>query len=145
MAPSQVKLPPTKPILATRTWQHICADYFYMGHRYLIVVDRYSNWPVICKSVNGARCLIDQLRITFTTFGVPEEIATDGGPEFTSGTTTQFFRIRHRLSSVAFPHSNCRAEIGVKSMKRLISGNVENSGDLISNEPSWPTETHRTP
>ena len=36
----------------------------------------------------------------------------------------------HRLSSVAFPHSNCRAEIGVKTVKRLLMDNTGDSGDM---------------
>lgn len=78
---------------------------------------------------------MDQLRIIFTTFGIPEEMATDGGQEFTATVTKQFLAewgVAHRQSSVAFLHSNCRAEIGVKSMKRLITGNVGNTGDLNS-------------
>ena len=34
------------------------------------------------------------------------------------------------MSSVAFPHSNCRAELAVKQMKRTIKGNCSNSGSL---------------
>ncbi len=34
------------------------------------------------------------------------------------------------MSSVAFPHSNCRAEIGVKTVKRLITGNTGTDGSL---------------
>jgi len=34
------------------------------------------------------------------------------------------------LSSVAFPHSNCRAAVGVKTIKRLITGNVGHDGSL---------------
>ena len=56
-----------------------------------------------------------------------------GGSEFTASSTKQFFRtwgIDHRLSSVAFPHSNCRAEIGVKTVKRMITSNTSPNGDL---------------
>ena len=67
------------------------------------------------------------------TYGIPDELASDGGPEFTSSATEKFLKnwgVHHRLSSVAFPHSNCRAEIGVKTMKRLLSDNISPNGDL---------------
>ena len=38
--------------------------------------------------------------------------------------------LHHRLSSVAHPHSNCRAEIGVKAVKRLITNNTDPHGSL---------------
>ena len=34
------------------------------------------------------------------------------------------------MSSVAFSHANCRAEIGVKQAKRIISNNTDNAGNL---------------
>ena len=47
--------------------------------------------------------------------------------------TRQFLHnwgIHRCLSSVAFPHSNCRAELGVKIIKRLITGNVRKDGAI---------------
>ena len=73
------------------------------------------------------------LRETFVTYGTPEQLASDGGPEYTSTDTRQFLRtwgVNHRLSSVVFPHSNCRAEVAVKTMKRLITDNTGGKGDL---------------
>ena len=134
MAPSQPSAPPVPPIMPVYPFQAICADFFtHKGTHYLVIVDRYSNWPIISRSPGGAKGLINNLRLAFVTYGTPEELASDGGPEFTATDTRAFLRdwgVHHRLSSVAFPHSNCRAEIGVKTMKRLITDNTGQDGDL---------------
>ena len=133
-APSNPSAPPIPPILPDYPFQCVCADYFtHKGIPYLVIVDRYSNWPIVEKSRNGAAGLISSLRQTFTTFGVPEELASDGGPEFTAAITHKFLKdygIHHRLSSVAYPQSNGRAELGVKTVKRLMMDNTGPNGDL---------------
>ena len=104
MAPSQPAAPPTEPTLAAYPFQCICADFFtYKGVHYLLIVDRYSNWPIVERSCDGASGLINCLRRTFVTFGIPDELASDGGPEFTAQSTQRFLQdwgVHHRLSSV---------------------------------------------
>ena len=134
MAPSQPSMPPVQPSSPTYPFQSICADYFsHAGHQYLVVVDRYSGWPIVERATSGAVGLATTLRKTFATYGIPDDITTDGGPEFTSTVTKKLLTswgTLHRLSSVANPHSNCRAEVGVKIIKRLIAGNAGSNGDI---------------
>ena len=69
------------------------------------------------------RTLEKILRENLTTFNIPEEILTDGGPQMMSEAVQNFFSrwgIKHRLSSAYFPHSNSRAEMADKTGKRLL-------------------------
>ena len=67
------------------------------------------------------------------TFGVPEEISSDGGPEFISSEAEDFYHrwgIKHRLSSAYFPQSNGRAEVTVKLTIRFLEDNIGPNGTL---------------
>ena len=138
-APSQVAtlaLPSHSP---TTPFEKIFADYFdYAGRHFLIVVNRLSGWSdefgtPAGSTVTDANALVRLLRSYFATFGVPEEISSDGGPEFTAFVTQDFMRkwdIKHRVSSAYFPQSNGRVEVEVKAGKRLLMSNISPNGDL---------------
>ena len=134
IAPSQPNPPPTPIIDPVYPFQQVCTDYFkYIGRNYLVFVDRYSGWPAVYRLSGGSTALVKKLRELFVTFGIPEQLASDGGPELTADETTNFLKdwgVQWRLSSVAYPHSNCRAEVGVKTIKRMIMDNTDSSGDI---------------
>ena len=55
MAPSQPSAPPIPPTLPVYPFQCVSADYFdYKGVHYLVIVDRYSNWPIVEKASGGS-------------------------------------------------------------------------------------------
>ena len=134
--PSQPAPPPTPLPQPSFPFEQVCSDYFsHGGKNYLIVVDRYSGWLSIYSVVKGegAEMLIKTLKTHFCTFGISSELASDGGPEYKAASTQRFLRawgVHHRLSSAYYPHSNQRAELGVKSAKRLIRENISPDGSL---------------
>ena len=78
--------------------EQIVADYFKRkGKHYLVTLDQLSGWANVTRAQpgspnSGARGLISALRLLFQDKGVPEEIASDGGREFTSAETQDFLR-----------------------------------------------------
>ena len=138
-APSQaatLTLPSSPP---STPFEAVFADFFdYGGRHYLVVGDRLSGWVEVLSStagtnLGGSTGLVRHLRSFFATFGVPEELSSDGGPEFTAGETENFLRlwgVRHRLSSAGFPQSNGRAEVAVKTAKHLLMSNTGPTGSL---------------
>ena len=137
-APSNPNAPPQQITVPEYPFQLICADFFnYRGNPYLIIVDRYSGWPIVKRAQEGATGLINALKDTINIFGVPEELSSDGGPEFTAAFTKKALKewgTHHRISSVAHARSNGRAEVAVKSMKRLLMDNTGPSGSLNNDE-----------
>ncbi|XP_077352448.1 uncharacterized protein LOC144001771 [Festucalex cinctus] len=138
-APSQAATPPLPSSPPSTPFEAVFADFFdYGGRHYLVVGDRLSGWVEVLSStagtdLGGSAGLVRHLRSFFATFGVPEELSSDGGPEFMSSLTENFFRlwcIRHRVSSVGFPQSNGRAEVAVKTAKRLLVSNTGPTGTL---------------
>ena len=135
-SPTQQKEPynPSQP--PQYPFQEICLDYFQEGHHhYISCVDRFSAWILIYHFPKQATSkeLIKILRDVFTCYGAAETIDTDGGPQFTSNEFITFLKtwgIRHRISSVDYPQSNGRAELGVKSAKRIILNNTNSDGSL---------------
>ena len=149
-APSQPSAPPEPLQLPDYPFQQVAADYFQAGgYHYLVMVDRFSGWPTVffCGgSTNSSRQLQVWSRQYFATYGIPEELASDGGLTFTSYETQKFLRdygVKHRLSSVAFAQSNKRAELGVKSMKRLIRENTNSDGSLTNDKFLQALMTYR--
>ena len=138
-APSQAAMPPAEQSIPSTPFEAIFADFFsYGGNHYLVAGDRLSSWVEIFKAPHGtaqagAEGLITVLRSLFATFGVAEELSSDGGLEFTATKTTDFLSkwgVGHRVSSAHFPKSNGRAEIAVKKCKRLLMDNVSPTGSV---------------
>ena len=147
-APSQANEPMILTPPPEMPFQQVAADFYQVRARnYLIYADRYSGWTEVALVPNTSFVALKRKMITwFRTYGVPEEISTDGGPPFQSTEYAQFlnqWKITSRLSSAYYPQSNGRAEVAVKSMKRVLQDNTDpRSGDL-SDAAARAILTHR--
>ena len=148
-APSQ----PAEPMILTPPpelpFQQVAADFYQVnGRQYLVYADRYTGWTEVSKVPNTSFASLKKcLNPWFKTFGVPEEISSDGGPPFNSTeyrNLLEHWGIKSRLSSAHYPQSNGRAEVAVKTMKRALDGNINpRTGDLDSDEALKAIMTHR--
>ena len=96
--------------------------------------DRYSGWVSTFHMKEGTTVeLMKVLRMLFSVFGVPDEVSTDGGPQYKAYALEEFFKqwgVSHRVSAAYNPSSNGRAEAAVKTVKRLIRENTGRNGTL---------------
>ena len=136
-SPSQPAGKPVRPPSPSYPFQLVVADYCHMnGVNYLVIADRYSGWLSVLYVGKGefdTDKLIDVFRDYFLSFGVVEEISSDSASQFMSAKFQKFLRqygVRQRLSSSYFPHSNSRAELGVKSGKRILMDNMSSDGKV---------------
>ena len=139
VAPSQPSLDAAAPAIPTYPFELICSDYFDLeGTHYLVTVDRFTGWVDVRRAEpgtegSGAAGLIATMKETFMAFGVPVEVANDGGPEYSSQEFGKFLErwgVRLRMSSAYHAQSNGRAEAAVKTVKRALRDNVGEDGRL---------------
>ena len=149
IAPSNRSDSPEELYIPSYPFQQTVTDLFHMaGQLFIIYADRFSGWTEVASTNpnSSAKTIMSIFRRYFANFGVPEQIASDGGPPFESYDLKDFFyswNIHHRKSSVANPQSNGRAEAAVKTMKRILTTNVSPSGTLDTDEVVKALLLHR--
>ncbi len=138
-APSQPKEPTIHPTPPEVPFEQVATDFCKIsGFSYLIYVDAYSGWIEVSNLTSTNFNAVKKVMLMyFATFGVPETIASDGGPPYDSGDYIAFLKqwnIKRRLSSAYYAQSNGRAEAGVKTAKRILLGNVDPRTGRLDNE-----------
>ena len=138
-APTQHPESPIEPRTPEVPFEIVATDLCKLsGFSYLIYVDAYSGWVEVANLTStNFRSIKKVFLMYFGMFGVPEEIAADGGPPFDSHDYKAFlkqWRIHQRLSSAYYAQSNGRAEAGVKTAKRILLGNVDPRTGKLDNE-----------
>ena len=107
----------------------------------LVAVDAYSKWPEVrVMSSTTVSATLDVLREWISGHGIPEQLVTDNGPQFTSDAFkvfTQSNGIRHLRSAPNHPASNGLAERFIQSVKQSLQASVNDGRSLIQRLASY--------
>ncbi|KAL5505227.1 hypothetical protein EMCRGX_G006629, partial [Ephydatia muelleri] len=120
--------PPVAPlhpwVWPAQPWQRIHIDFAgpFLGSNFLVVVDAHSKWPEVVemKTLTSAKT-IEALRELFATYGLPQQLVSDNGSQFTSEEFAQFMTtngIKHICCAPYHPASNGLAERFVQTFKK---------------------------
>ena len=118
----------------SRPWEKIATDIFTLdGKDYLVTIDYYSNfWEVDRLPNTKASTTILKLKSHFARYGIPDQVISDNGPQFTSDEFADFSRtwdFEHLTSSPGNSKANGKVESGVKTAKRILKKSIRAGTD----------------
>ena len=133
--PSKPKEPLQPHSIPTRPWEKVGSDLFQLGNQhYVVITDYYSSYPELFKlNKTGSAQVIEVLKDTFSRHGIPSELVSDNGSQYTSRAFKSFSReweFQHTTSSPRYPRSNGLAESSVKTVKTMIKKCVATKSDI---------------
>lgn len=123
--PSQHREPLITTSLPELPWQKLAADLCeFKGENFLVVMDYYSRWlEILSLTRTTSEAVMSKLLSIFARFGIPEELLTDNGPQFSSQQFKDFmskYDIQHTTSSPYYPQANGLAERAVRTAKSIL-------------------------
>lgn len=118
----------------SRPWENIAADTFTLdGKDYLVTIDYYSNfWEIDRLPNTKAVTTILKLKSHFARYGIPDQVVSDNGPQFSSKEFADFARtwdFEHLTSSPGHSKSNGKAESRVKTAKHILRKSIKAGTD----------------
>ena len=124
---AQRSLPPVAPLhswpWANQPMKRLHVDFADIeGWQVLVIVDVHSKWiDAVPLRRATAATTIGALQKFFSNFGLPKELVSDNGPQFTAQTFSDFCKlngIKHSLIPPYHPASNGAAERSVQVIKQ---------------------------
>ena len=116
-----------------RPWQRVHIDFAgpFMNRTFLILTDAHSKWPEVIEmnSTTAGRTIVE-LRRLFSSYGLPEQLVSDNGPQFVSDEFSTFMKmngIKHIRCSPYHPSSNGAAERFVQTFKKAMKASQHSS------------------
>ena len=132
--------PPSAPLQPwtwpAKPWQRIHVDFAgpFLGKHFLVVIDAHSKWPEIFELSNtSASQTILILRRLFSSYGLPEQLVSDNGPQFVAEEFAEFLKtngIRHTRCSPYHPASNGAVERFIQTFKQSMKASQNDSHTL---------------
>jgi transposase InsO family protein len=108
-------------------WKRVHIDFAgpFLGKMYFLAIDAHSKWPEVFEmnQTTTART-ITVLRHLFATYGLPDQIVSDNGPQFTAEDFAAFMQangVRHIRCSPYHPSSNGAVERFVRTFKQTMT------------------------
>ncbi|XP_033729753.1 uncharacterized protein K02A2.6-like [Pecten maximus] len=132
-------------------WNRIHIDFAgpFMSEMFMVVVDAHSKWlDVIRMSSTTTASTINALRFLFASYGLPKELVSDNGPQFTAAEFATFLKengVRHILSAPYHPSSNGEAERAVRTFKQAMKSLVQSDSSLNQKLASFLLSYRTTP
>lgn len=135
-------------------WQRVHIDYAgpFLDRMFLVVVDAYSKWPEVFPVKNATSTVtIETLRTLFARTGLPQQLVSDNGSQFTSEEFQMFMKrngIKHITTVPFHPATNGLAERFVQtfkhSMKAMANSKLSISEKLANFLLSYRNTEHST-
>ena len=104
-------------------WERIHIDFAgpFMDRMFLVVVDAHSKWPEIVEmKTTTSTKTIEVLRSIFSRNGIPVQVVSDNGSQFSSEEFSNFMKnngIKHYKSAPYHPATNGQAERFIQTFK----------------------------
>ena len=122
------KKQPTEPLKATvppsLPWPKIGTDLFkFQGEHYLLSMCYRNNFPEVTKmECLRSSVVVKELKRQFGVHGIPAEVVSDNGPQFSSSEFQEFakeYGFKHVTISPHYTNANREAERAVQTVKNL--------------------------
>ena len=120
----------------TAPWERVHIDFAgpVSGKMLLVLTDAHLKWPevAVIDSTTSTKT-ITMLREIFTRFGLPRQVVSDNGSQFTSGEFQQFISsngVKHIATATYHPSNNGAAERMVQTVKQAVHAGLQKGDSL---------------
>ena len=119
-------------------WQRLHVDFAgpVQGKMLMVVIDAHSKWPgIFVMESTTAEATVSTLRSLFARTGLPDQIVSDNGPQFTSEAFRKFTSangVKHAMGAPYHPSTNGQVERLVQSFKKGVK--ADKSGRTLQHK-----------